>query len=112
MIRRIESEIPYVHLNGSRYHRLPGNVNISIPGLDGETMVLMLASEGICCSSGSACTSGQTEPSHVLRSIGLDDEVARGALRFTLSKNTKKSEVDYTVDKLKEVVQRLRKMRD
>ncbi len=110
MIHRLETEIPYVHLNGSRYRRLPGNVNISIPGLDGETLVLMLDSEGICCSSGSACTSGQTEPSHVLRSIGLDDEVARGALRFTLSKNTKKSEVDYTVNKLKEIVQQLRKM--
>ena len=112
MIHRLETEIPYVHLNGSRYRRLPGNVNISIPGLDGETLVLMLDSEGICCSSGSACTSGQTEPSHVLRSIGLDDEVARGALRFTLSKNTKRSEVDYTVNKLKEIVQQLRKMHD
>jgi cysteine desulfurase len=110
MIRRIESEIPYTHLNGSRYHRLPGNVNISFLNLDGETLVLLLDVEGISCSSGSACTSGQTEPSHVLQSIGLDADIAKGALRFTLGETTTKDEIDYTVDKLKAIVSNLRKM--
>ncbi len=108
MIRRIENEIPYTHLNGSRKQRLPGNVNLSFQYINGETAVLMLDEEGICCSSGSACTSGQTEPSHVLESIGLDPDTAKGTLRFTLGERTTREEIDYTVEKIKKVVKDLR----
>lgn len=110
MIHRIENEIPYCRLNGPRKHRLANNVNVSFLFAEGGTLVLMLDMEGICCSSGSACTSGQAPASHVLREIGLEPQVARGAVRFTLSEETTKDEVDYTVDKLKEAVEKLRLM--
>lgn len=110
MIHRIEYEIPYTHLNGSRYHRLPGNVNISFLNTEGETLVLMLDIEGICCSSGSACTSGQSSPSHVLESIGLEPEIAKGALRFTLGADTTREEIDYTIENLKNIVASIRTM--
>ncbi len=110
MIHRIEKEIPYTHLNGSRNHRLPGNVNISFLDTDGETLVLMMDIEGVCCSSGSACTSGQASPSHVLESIGLEPEISKGALRFTLGSDTTREEIDYTVDHLKDIVKSVRSM--
>lgn len=110
MIHRIETEIPYCRLNGPRRMRLTNNVNISFQFVDGETIVILLDIEGICASSGSACSAGQAVSSHVLKEIGLSDEVARGALRFTLSEDTTKEDIDYTVEKLKEVLDKNRKM--
>jgi cysteine desulfurase len=110
MIHRLETEIPYCHLNGSRKERLPGNVNISFQFVDGETIVILLDMEGICCSSGSACTAGQSAASHVLRSISLPEEIAKGSLRFTLGSETTKEEIDTTVDTLKAVLEKNRQM--
>lgn len=110
MIHRIETEIPYCRLNGPRRMRLTNNVNISFQFVDGETIVILLDIEGICASSGSACSAGQAVSSHVLKEIGLPDEVARGALRFTLNEYTTKEDIDYTVEKLKEVLDKNRKM--
>lgn len=108
MIHRIETEIPYTRLNGPRRNRLSGNVNMSFSFVDGENIVILMDMEGVCCSSGSACTSGQAFSSHVLREIGLTEEIARGALRFTLNEDTTREEIDYTVDKLKEVLEKAR----
>ncbi len=110
LITRVLREIPYSRLNGSRRSRLPGNANFSFQFADGETMLIMLDMEGICASSGSACTTGQTEPSHVLTAIGLPEELARGSLRLTLGCETTREEIDYTVDKLKEIVGKLQRM--
>lgn len=110
MIQRITEEIPYVRLNGDREKRLPNNVNVSFQFIEGESLLLMLDSFGICASSGSACTSGSLDPSHVLLAIGLPHEIAHGSLRMTLSDETTKEEIDYTVDKLKDIVQNLRNM--
>lgn len=110
MISRIEKEIPYCHLNGPRKHRLANNVNISFSFIEGETLVVLLDMEGICCSGGSACTSGQAEASHVLKAIHLEPEIARGALRFTLNEETTKDDIDYTVNRLKNVLDQSRKM--
>lgn len=110
MISRIEKEIPYCHLNGPRRRRLANNVNISFSFAEGETLVLLLDMEGICCSGGSACTAGQAASSHVLMATHLDPELARGALRFTLNEETTKEEIDYTVDQLKKVLDQSRKM--
>lgn len=110
LIHRILTEIPYVKLNGHPEKRLPNNVNISFQFLEGESLLLMLDSYGICGSSGSACTSGSLDPSHVLMAIGLPHEIAHGSLRLTLSEETTKEDLDYTVDKLKEIVQNLRNM--
>ena len=110
MISRIEKEIPFCHLNGPRRQRLANNVNISFAFAEGETLVVFLDMEGICCSSGSACTSGQTASSHVLRAIHLEPDTARGALRFTLSEDTTKEEIDYTVEALKKVLAQSRRM--
>ena len=110
LIARIEEEIPFAKLNGHREKRLPNNVNFCFRFIEGESMLIMLDMVGICGSSGSACTSGSLDPSHVLLAIGLPHEIAHGSLRLTLSEETTKEELDFTVDKLKEIVQYLRSM--
>ena len=110
LIHRITTEIPYVKLNGHPEKRLPNNVNVSFRFVEGESLLLMLDSYGICGSSGSACTSGSLDPSHVLLAIGLPHEIAHGSLRLTLSEETTREDLDFTVDKLKEIVQNLRNM--
>lgn len=110
MIGRIEKEIPYAKLNGHRTDRLPNNVNFSFRFVEGESLLIMLDMKGICASSGSACTSGSLDPSHVLLAIGLPHEIAHGSLRLTLSEETTKEEIDYVVDSLKEIVDKLRSM--
>ncbi len=110
MIRRIQEEIPYVRVNGHREKRLPGNVNVCFRFIEGESLLIMLDQEGICASSGSACTSGSLDPSHVLLAIGLPHEIAHGSLRMTLSEGNTREEADYTVDVLKAIVERLRSM--
>ncbi|MCI5901461.1 MAG: cysteine desulfurase NifS [Blautia sp.] len=110
MIRRITDEIPYVKVNGDLKRRLPNNINVSFQFIEGESLLLMLDNYGICASSGSACTSGSLDPSHVLLAIGLPHEIAHGSLRMTLSEEITKEDADFTVDKLKEIVQNLRSM--
>lgn len=110
MIKRIIEEIPYVRLNGHAAKRLPNNVNVSFQFIEGESLLLMLDGFGICASSGSACTSGSLDPSHVLLAIGLPHEIAHGSLRMTLSDETTKEDIDFTVEKLKDIVQNLRNM--
>ena len=110
MISRIEAEIPYCRLNGDRLRRLPNNVNFSFRFVEGESLLIMLDMKGICASSGSACTSGSLDPSHVLLAIGLPHEIAHGSLRMTLGEDTTKEDVDTVVDALKEIVQNLRNM--
>ena len=110
LIARIEKEIPYSRLNGHRTKRLPGNVNFSFEFIEGESMLIMLDMKGICASSGSACTSGSLDPSHVLLAIGLKHEVAHGSLRLTLTEQNTKEEMDFVVDELKKIVQKLRDM--
>ncbi|MDR1131962.1 MAG: cysteine desulfurase NifS [Oscillospiraceae bacterium] len=99
-----------VILNGDREKRLPGNVNVSIKGIEGESLLLMLDHVGICGSSGSACTSGSLDPSHVLLAIGLVHEVAHGSLRLSLDENNTEEEIDYILEKLPPIVERLRSM--
>lgn len=110
MIERISSEIPYAKLNGDAKKRLPNNVNFSFRFIEGESLLIMLDMRGICASSGSACTSGSLDPSHVLLAIGLPHEIAHGSVRMTLSEETTKEDVDYVVDSLKEIVSKLRSM--
>ena len=110
LISRIESEIPYSRLNGHRLERLPGNVNFSFEFIEGESMLIMLDMKGICASSGSACTSGSLDPSHVLLAIGLKHEIAHGSLRLTLSEENTKEEMDIVVEELKKIVAKLREM--
>ena len=110
MIDKKEKEIPYAKLNGHRTNRLPNNVNFSFRFVEGESLLIMLDMKGICASSGSACTSGSLDPSHVLLAIGLPHEIAHGSLRLTLSEETTKEEIDYVVDSLKEIVDKLRSM--
>ena len=110
LIHRIETEIPYVKVNGDRIKRLPNNVNVSFQFVEGESLLLMLDNYGICASSGSACTSGSLDPSHVLLAIGLPHEIAHGSLRLTLSAETTMEQIDFTVDCLKKIVERLRSM--
>ena len=110
LIDRVLREIPFSRLNGSWRNRLPGNTNFSFQFADGETMLVMLDMEGICAAAGSACTTGQSAPSHVLSAIGLPDELARGSLRLTLGYETTKEEIDYTADCLKEIVEKLQSM--
>lgn len=110
MISRIEAEIPYCRLNGDRTRRLPNNVNFSFQFVEGESLLIMLDMKGICASSGSACTSGSLDPSHVLLAIGLPHEIAHGSLRMTLGEDTTKEDIDVVVDALKEIVQNLRNM--
>lgn len=110
LIGRIEAEIPYCRLNGDRSRRLPNNVNFSFRFVEGESLLIMLDMEGICASSGSACTSGSLDPSHVLLAIGLPHEIAHGSLRLTLSEETTKEEIDTVVKAVKKIVERLRAM--
>ena len=104
LIRRILKEIPGSILNGHPLRRLPGNVNVSFPGVDGAAVAAMLDLEGICVSSASACSTGSSRPSHVLKAIGRDDRAAYGAVRMTLGEENTKEEIDITVEKLKKAV--------
>ncbi len=110
LIKRIMAEIPYVRLNGHRTSRLPNNANFSFQFIEGESLLIMLDMQNICASSGSACTSGSLDPSHVLLSIGLPHEIAHGSLRLTLCEDNTKEEMDYVVEKIKEIVEKLRSM--
>lgn len=109
-IDRISSEISYTVLNGHREDRLPNNINFCFRFVEGESVLIMLDQAGICASSGSACTSGAIDPSHVLRAIGLSDEMAHESLRLTLSYENTKEEIDTVVGELKRIVERLRGM--
>ena len=110
LIRRNEEEIPYCSLNGHKTSRLPGNVNFSFRFIEGESVLIMLDMKGICASSGSACTSGSVDPSHVLLAIGRNQEEAHGSLRLTLSEENTQEELDFVVEQLKQIVQKLRDM--
>ncbi len=103
-------KLPYTRLNGDRDKRLPGNLNISIEGIEGESLLLMLDQYGICASSGSACTSGSLDPSHVLLAIGLKHEVAHGSLRLSIEENVTDEDVDYILEVIPKIVERLRSM--
>ena len=109
-IDRILKEVPYCRLNGDRVKRLPNNINVCFRFVEGESMLIMLDQKGICGSSGSACTSGSLDPSHVLLAIGLPHEIAHGSLRMTLSEETTKEDMDYVVDNIKAIIERLRSM--
>ena len=110
LIDRVLKEIPYSRLNGHPTKRLSNNANFCFRFIEGESLLIMLDQKGICGSSGSACTSGSLDPSHVLLAIGLPHEIAHGSLRLTLSEETTKEDIDYTVDELKQIVDRLRNM--
>ena len=109
-IKEVEEKIPYVKLNGDRVKRLPGNANFSFRFIEGESLLLNLDMKGICASSGSACTSGSLDPSHVLLAIGLPHEIAHGSLRITFGESNTKEDVDYLVNSLVEIVEKLRNM--
>ncbi len=110
LIGKIEAEIPYCRLNGDRVKRLSNNVNFSFRFIEGESLLIMLDRKGICASSGSACTSGSLDPSHVLLSIGLPHKIAHGSLRLTINWENTLEEMDKTVDAIKGIVERLRSM--
>ena len=110
LIDRVLKEIPYTRLNGHEINRLPNNANFCFRFIEGESMLILLDQKGICGSSGSACTSGSLDPSHVLLAIGLPHEIAHGSLRLTLSEKNTLEEIDYTVDQLKAIIERLRGM--
>ncbi len=110
LIKKIGEEIPYCRLNGDRERRLSNNVNYSFRFIEGESLLIMLDRKGICGSSGSACTSGSLDPSHVLLAIGLPHEIAHGSLRLTVNWENTLEEMDRTVETIKEIVERLRAM--
>lgn len=110
LIKRVLVEVPYTRLNGHRTRRLPNNANFSFQFIEGESLLIMLDMNNICASSGSACTSGSLDPSHVLLAIGLPHEIAHGSLRLTLNEEITFEEIDYTVEKIKEIVNKLRQM--
>ncbi|ROR30702.1 cysteine desulfurase [Mobilisporobacter senegalensis] len=110
LINRILNEVPYVRLNGHRTKRLSNNVNFSFQFIEGESLLIMLDMQNICASSGSACTSGSLDPSHVLLAIGLPHEIAHGSLRLTLSEDITEDEIKYVIEKIKEIVDKLRSM--
>lgn len=110
LMDRVMAEVPYTRVNGHRTNRLPNNVNFSFQFVEGESLLIMLDSKGICGSSGSACTSGSLDPSHVLLAIGLPHEIAHGSLRLTLSEENTKEEMDQVVDAIKVILERLRSM--
>lgn len=110
LIDSVMDEIPYTRLNGHREERLPNNASFCFRFIEGESLIMFLDQNGICASSGSACTSGSLDPSHVLLAIGLPHEIAHGSLRLTLSEKTTKEDIDFTVSKLKEIVEKLRSM--
>ena len=103
-------KLPYTRINGSRTHRLPGNVNACFEGIEGESLLISLDLAGVCASSGSACTSGSLDPSHVLLAIGLPHEIAHGSLRLSLGRYNKEEDVDYVLEQLPIIVDRLRDM--
>lgn len=111
LIGRILQEIPDTRLNGHFVKRLPGNVNVSFASVEGESVLIMLDMQEICASSGSACTSGSLDPSHVLLALGLSPDLARGSLRLTLSEENTKEEMDIVVDELKRIVEKIREFR-
>lgn len=110
LIAQVLEKVPHARLNGHKTERLPNNANFCFRFIEGEGMLILLDQAGICGSSGSACTSGSLDPSHVLLAIGLPHEIAHGSLRLTLSEETTKEDIDYTVDKLAEIIARLRSM--
>ena len=110
LIDRVLKEIPYSRLNGHRTDRLPNNANFSFQFIEGESLLIMLDGKGICASSGSACTSGSLDPSHVLLAIGLPHEIAHGSLRLTINEEITKEDIDYVVENLKAIIERLRNM--
>ncbi|MBS6251968.1 MAG: cysteine desulfurase NifS [Clostridium sp.] len=109
-VEQVKEKIPYIKINGDMEKRLPGNCNISFKFIEGEGLLLNLDLKGICASSGSACTSGSLDPSHVLLAIGLPHEIAHGSLRISIGKYNTKEEIDYLVENLVEIVNRLREM--
>lgn len=109
-IDRVLSEIPYSHLNGGREKRLPSNANISFDYIEGESILFLLDSAGIAVSSGSACSSGSLDPSHVVLALGVSIEQAHSSIRFSLGRETTKEDIDYTVDTLKDIIKKLRKL--
>lgn len=109
-IRRVLDEVPYTRLNGDPEKRLPNNANFSFRFIEGESLLIMLDMKGIAGSSGSACTSGSLDPSHVLLAIGLPHEIAHGSLRLTLGADTTKEDLDYTLEQIKEIVAKLRNL--
>jgi cysteine desulfurase len=110
LIERVTKEVPFTRVNGSRTNRLPNNINFAFQFIEGESLLIKLDMAGICGSSGSACTSGSLDPSHVLLAIGLPHEIAHGSLRLTLSEENTKEEMDYVADQIKEIVSYLRGM--
>ena len=110
LIKRVSSEIPYTRVNGDLEKRLPNNANFCFRFIEGESMLILLDQNGICGSSGSACTSGSLDPSHVLLAIGLPHEIAHGSLRLSLSEKTTREDIDFTIDELKKIIERLRNM--
>lgn len=110
LMSRVLKEVPYSRVNGSKTNRLPNNVNFCFQFIEGESLLIMLDMKGICASSGSACTSGSLDPSHVLLAIGLPHEIAHGSLRLTLGKETTKEDIDTTIEAIKEIVAKLRDM--
>lgn len=110
LIQRVLAEIPYSRLNGHPSKRLPNNANFCFRFIEGESLLILLDQKGICASSGSACTSGSLDPSHVLLAIGLPHEIAHGSLRLTLSEETTREDIDAAVEAIKSIVERLRGM--
>lgn len=110
LIDKVLAEIPYTRVNGHREKRLSNNVSFCFRFIEGESLLIMLNQKGICASSGSACTSGSLDPSHVLLAIGLPHEIAHGSVRLTLSEETTEEDIDYIVETLKQIVERLRSM--
>lgn len=110
LIEQVMKQVPYTRLNGHPTDRLPNNVNLAFQFIEGESLLIMLDSKGICGSSGSACTSGSLDPSHVLLAIGLPHEIAHGSLRLTMSEENTKEEMDVVVESIQAIVERLRNM--
>ena len=108
LIRRLQREIPYCRLNGSLTNRLPGNCNISFQFIEGNELLLLLDEKNICASAASACSTGDTSPSHVLTAMGIPEKLARGTLRLTIGYQNTREEIDYTVQCIKEAVEKLR----
>ena len=109
-VKQVTEKIPYVIVNGHPHQKVNNIVNISFELIEGESILLMLDFEGIAVSTGSACTSGSLEPSHVLKAMGIDSEIAQGSIRFSFGRSTSKQDIDYPVEKLVPIIERLRKM--
>ena len=107
-LSKVEERIPYIHVNGHPYQKIQGTVNISFEMIEGESILMLLDLDGIAVSTASACTSNSLEPSHVLKAMGIPDEIAQGSIRFSIGKNTSKSDIDYVVEKLAVAVEILR----